>query len=289
MSSRVRAARVMVRWQLREALVSPGYFIALGVGIALGYALLDGFARAIDSSGFNWQLRPVSGLVGRAIEGAFGTAFLNGIFSEGPFPLVFLASYAPVFLFVSISSAFKLGMEKNAGAIELLSYGPADGTAYLIASFGKDLALLAVAALFLLVFMTVAAPLYNFALGPGLVTVLLSGFFLSAAFLAWGILASALAGNASSSVAIFLGVLILFFVLLLGSLSIASSTVRSVSSVIAWTIQWVSPFFYASLGLTAFSAGDVPGFILGLALQMVLAAVLLFAGHLAMSARGVRA
>lgn len=289
MKGRIRAAAVMSRWQLREALISPGYFITLAAGILLGCALLGGFARAIDSSGFNWQLRPVPALLCRAIEGAFGKTFLEGVFSEGPFPLVFLVSFAPVFLYVSLSSVFKIGLEKNAGAVELLGYGPADGTSYILASFAKDLALIAFSILFILVFMAAAAPLYNFALGSGLVAAVLSGLFLSAALLAWGILASTLAVNASSAIAIFLGVMILFLALLLGSFSIVGTTVRSVSSVLAWSIQWVSPFYYGANGLVASSAGDVTGLILALVLQACLSAAIMFVGHLVVAARGVRA
>jgi hypothetical protein len=80
-----------------------------------------------------------------------------------------------------------------------------------------------------------------------------------------------------------------FLFILAGSLSIASPSVRTVSSIAAAIVQWISPFFYASLCVRAAQAGSAAGVLGGIGLLVVLATVLLAAGHIAISRRGVRA
>jgi len=289
MSGRARAARVIAKRQVFEALVSPGLYIALVAGLFLGYALVSGFARAVDSSGFNPQLRPLYDIIGRGLEGAFGKTFVDALFAEGPLPFAFSVSFAPVFLYIAVSSVFKFGLEKNAGAVELVAYGPADGTSYLIASYVKDLLLSLFSILVLLAFMVAAAALYNYLAGPELFVAAVVAFFLSLALLAYGSLASMLTVNASSSLALFLGIIAFLLVVLFGSFAIVGEYVRTLSTVIARAVQWVSPFFYGNLSLRANAAGDPLGFVGGLALLAVLAVVILTASHFIISARGVRA
>ena len=289
MSHRARAAGVIARRQVLEALISPGLYIALVAGLFLGYSLVSSFARAVDSSGFNPQLRPLYDFLGRSLEGAFGKTFVDSLFAEGPLPFAFALSIAPVFLYISVSSVFKFGLEKNAGAVEMLAYGPADGTSYFIASYVKDLFLALLAILFMLAFMVLAAAMYNFVAGPQLFLAALVAFFLSLALFAYGVLASMLTANAASSLALFLGIVVFFLVVLLGSFSIVSDYVRNLSSVVAWAVGWISPFFYGNLSLQAVSAGDSVGFVGGLALLAVLAAAVLLASHLIIRVRGVRA
>ena len=289
MSDRARAARVIAKRQVFEAVVSPGLYVSLVVGLFLGYALVSSFARAVDSSGFNPQLNPLYDIVGRALEGAFGKTFVDGLFAEGPLPFAFWVSFVPVFLYITVSSVFKFGLEKNAGAVELVAYGPADGTAYLVACSIKDLLLTLAAIVVELLFLLVAAALYNYVAGPGLFVAALVAFFLSLALSAYGSLASMLTMNASSALALFLGIVAFFLVVLFGSFAIVGEYVRSLSTVIAYAIQWISPFYYGNLSLQASTAGSPLGVIGGLALLAVLAALVLTASHFIIRARGVRA
>ncbi len=289
MSDRARAARVIATRQVFEALISPGLYIALVVGLFLGTFLVSGFARAVDSSGFNPQLHPLYDLVARALEGAFGRTFVAALFAEGPLPFAFAVSFLPVFLYIAVSSVFKFGLEKNAGAVELIAYGPADGTSYLIASYVKDLLLVLLSSLVILAFMVAAAALYNYVAGPELFLTALVAFFLSLALFAYGVFASMLTMNASSSLALFLGIVAFFLVVLFGSFAIVGDYVRSLSTVVAGVVQWFSPFFYGNLSLQAHAAGNPLGFFGGLALLAVLSGVVLAASHFIIRARGVRA
>ena len=199
------------------------------------------------------------------------------------------ASFLPVFLWLAISSSFRFGQEKAAGVLELLSYGPADGTLYLMASFLKDIAVAAASLLLIAAFLWLTAALGNLVLGPLFLFSLPVIFFLALAVLAYGSLFSAISSSASSALASFLGIMVLYILVLVGSLSIASESVHSVAAAAATIVQWFSPFFYASLCMKAVQGGSVAGFLAGIGLLLGLALALLVAGHIAISIRGVRA
>jgi ABC-type multidrug transport system permease subunit len=219
----------------------------------------------------------------------FGNTFVAKLFAEGPFLLALLVSFLPVFLFLAISSVFRFGQEKNAGAVELLTYGPADGTAYLLASFIKDVAFAAASLLLITLFLWLAAAIGNLVLGPLFLLLLPVLLCASLAVFSYGVLCSILASNASSALAAFLGTLLLFLVVLAGSFSIASASVRTVSSVAAAIIQWFSPLFYTSMCVRAAQGGAAGSFLGGIGLMLVLSAALLGLSHLAVRRRGVRA
>ncbi len=289
MRRRFHAAVVIARRQAFETLLAPGLYVTLALGLLLGFFLVAGFAASIDTAGFNPTLTPLYDLLGRFLAGSFGAAFVGKLFAEGPFLLALVVAFLPVFLFLAISSVFRFGQEKTSGAIELLTYGPADGTSYIIASFLRDVAFTAAALLVIAAFLWAAAALGNLVLGPMFLTLLPVLFVLSLAVSAYGVLCSVLSANASSALAAFLGILLVFLLILAGSLSIASGSVRTVASIAAAIVQWVSPFFYASLCVRAAQAASAGGVLGGLGLLAVLTALLLSAGHLAISRRGVRA
>ena len=91
-------------------------------------------------------------------------SFLEKLFSEGPFQFVFYISFIPVFLYLSFSTVFHFGLEKKVGAIELLAYGPVDGTSYFLAFYIKDVVLTILYLLVLVLFLSAAALLNNLVL-----------------------------------------------------------------------------------------------------------------------------
>jgi small-conductance mechanosensitive channel len=289
MNRRFHAAVVIARRQAFETLLAPGLYVTLALGLLLGFFLVTGFAASVDTAGFNPTLHPLYDTLGRFLTGTFGLAFVQKLFAEGPFLLALVVAFLPVFLFLAISSVFRFGQEKAAGAVELLTCGPADGTSYIVASFLRDVAFSAGSLLAIAAFLWAAAAMGNLVLGPMFLSLLPVLFVLSLAVFAYGILCSVLSASASSALAAFLGILVVFLVILAGSLSIASESVRSVASVAAAIVQWISPLYYAALCVRAAQAGSAAGVLGGLGLLVVLGAVLLAAAHLAISRRGVRA
>lgn len=288
MSTRIHAARVIARRGIFETIISPGYYLALSIGLLLGYSLITGFVKSVDSSGFNFQLNPVYGLIYRSFEGAFGKTFVEQLFAEGPFLFALFVSFSPVFLYLMISSVFRFGLEKKVGAIELLTYGPADGSAYFMASMIKDILLTGLTMVVLLIFLFIAALLNNFVLGPMVSYSFLMLFFLATSIYAYGILASVITENPASAIAIFIGVMAFFVVIMMGSFIIVSSYVRNLASVFAWMIQWFSPYFYWGLALRAVEAGNTGFFGLSLAFLGILTATILLLSHIILRVKGVR-
>jgi len=288
MNHRLHATRVIARRRIQELLLSPGFYVAAALGLLLGYLLVSGFARAVDSSGFDFRLHPVYDLIGRSLEGAFGGVVVQKLFAEGPFQLALYVAFAPVLLFLAASSVYRFGLERKVGAVELLAYGPADGTSYFLAFLSKDLlaTLLYLAAL--TGFLAVAAALHNLVLGPTFFQCLALLPFVSAAVYAWGVFASTLTDNSASALAVFLALMVFFLVVFLGSFTIASGYVASLSTVLAWIVRWVSPLYYWDQALRSGGVARWPLYALNRALLLVAAAAVLTASHFILRARGVR-
>ena len=288
MNRRLRSALVIAKRQALETLLSPGLYISLSAGLALGFYLVKSFAASVDSSGFNPRLSPVYDLLERALSGAFGTAFAGALFAEGPCLLAFIVAIVPVLAFLAIASVFRFGLEKNAGAVELLAYGPADGSSYLIATFIKDfafgLASLAITALCL----ATAAALGGLATGAMFLAALPISAFLSAAVFAYGVFFSIISRNAASALSLFLAFLLVLLVILAGSLSVATGSARVLAAAAAAVAGWLSPFFYATLSLRAAEEGRLWGMLAGILLMVALSGTLLFASHFLCRRRGVR-
>jgi hypothetical protein len=289
MSARLHASAVIARRQAFETLLSPGLYVTLAAGLVMGFFLVSGFSTSIDSAGFNPMLSPLYELISRVLAGSFGEAFVGKLFAEGPFTLALVVSFLPVFLFLSISSVFRFGQEKNAGAVELLTYGPSDGTSYFVASFLKDVVFTAAALLIIAAFLWITADMGNLVLGPLFLVSLPILFLLSLAAFAYGILCSILSSNASAALAGFLGILVIFLLVLAGDFAVAGSSVRTVASVMAAVLQWISPFYYAALCSRGFQAGSILGLLGGMGLLIVLTAAILVVSHFIIRRRGVRA
>jgi hypothetical protein len=289
MSHRLHATRVIARRRMLELALSPGYYVSATLGLVLAYLLVAGFERSVDSSGFDYHLHPVYDFIGRFLEGAFGGAVVQKLFAEGPFQLVLPVAFLPVLLFLAMSSTYHVGLERKVGAVELLAYGPADGTSYLMAFLVKDVlaTLLYLAAL--TGFLAVTAALYNLVLGPAFFYGLVLLPFASVAVFAWGILASTLTDNSASALAVFLAVMVFFLSVFLGSFAIISDYVASLSTTLAWIVQWLSPLYYGEQALRAAEVAAWPWYALNLLLLLVVATAALAASHFILKARGVRA
>jgi hypothetical protein len=288
MNDRLHATAVIARLRIREALIGAGTYVAMTVSLLLGYLLVAGFTRSVDSSGFDFQLHPVYQLIGRTLAGALGTTFVEKLFAEGPYLFTLYASFLPVLLYVAVNSVFHFGLEKRVGALELLCYGPADGTSCFLAALINDVLLTVMYLAVMIVFLQITALQNNLALGPSFFLNLPVLLCVSIAMHAYGILASTLADNSASAIALFLGMMLFFAVILIGSFAIVSGYVRNLASVLAWVFQWISPLFYWDLALGYAESGAWGLYLLGNLLLLLLAAVVLWCSHVIIEARGVR-
>ena len=289
MKASIRSGLVIGWRQLFESLLSPGFYIMLSVGLALGSVLVAGFTGSIGSSGFDPQASPLYDLISRSLSGAFGSTFVEKLFAEGPFLFALVAAFLPVSVYLAIASVFRFAQERSAGAVELLVYGPADGTSYILAAFLKDLILSAVSLAFIAAAFAVEAALTNLLLGPLFLWALAALFLLSASFFAYGLLCSIVVVSSSSAIALFLGISLVFSLVFAGSFTIVGAPVRTLSSTAAAFLSWISPFFYAGMIFRGVQAGSQGAVLAGLLLLAFLSALLVLAGRLIIDAKGVRA
>jgi hypothetical protein len=288
MNERLNATKVLSRQKIYETFISPGFFIAETIALLLAYFLVSGFVKSIDSAGFNYQLYPLYDLISRFISGSFGIAFFKLLFAEGPFLFILYISLFPIIFYLAINSVFRLGLEKKVGAIELVTYGPADGSSYFMASFIKDIFFTLIHFLVMIIFLTFAAKINNLVLGSSFLQAIIPAFLLVIALFSFGILAHVVSENPASAIVIFLGIILLFVMLLMGSFTIVSGYVQNLSAVFSWIIKWVSPFFYWSISLRALETESLGFFTLGAGLSLVLTMTILFFSHIILKKKGVR-
>ena len=288
MSQRSHAARVISQRQAQEAILSPAPWLALAIGLLLGYLFVAAFVGAVDTSGFDPDANPLMHFTVSALTGAFGTTLVEKIFSQGPFPLAIAIAAGPYVLYLGIAAVLRFGLEKSTGVIELLSYGPSDGTSYVLASMLKDAVFSAAGLGAVLLFLLACSGVFNLSLGPLAVSSMPVLFLSVLACLAWGNFCSILASNAASALALFAAIMAFCLALLIGTYAIASASVHGLVAVAAGVLQWLSPFFYASVSIRSFSHGNVLGFVAGLGLLALLSAALLAGSHVLVSRRGIR-
>ena len=175
------------------------------------------------------------------------------------------------------------------GAIELIAYGPADGTSYYLASFAVDLALSIVSILLICAFFFIAATLNNLILGPTFFYNLPLLILFSGAVYAYGVLASVTSDNITAAMAVFIGIFVFFLVVMVGSFSIVTGYVQSLARVLGGVVNWFSPFQYWNWGLRGMRSANLLLYLSGNALLLVLSGISLAASHFITKLRGVRA
>jgi hypothetical protein len=278
----------MSKRRIFETFISPSLYFAVTVGLLLGHFLVSGFASAVDTSGLNYFLNPIYELIGRSLSGTFGTTYVIKLFSEGPFLFAFHIAFIPFIFYLAVSSVFRFGFEKNVGAMELLMYGPADGTSCFLAFNIRNMVFTFLYSVALLFFFWITSTINNMVLGPQFFYAFIMIFFLSLAIYAYGTLTSVLSNNASVGTAVFTGILIFFILIQMGSFTIVTGYVRNLSMVVASLFKWISPLYFWSRGLAFIEYNHYGGFFLSILLLLVLTAVLLAISHFIIRSRGVR-
>ena len=286
MNLRYHSGKVLTKQRVFETFISPGFYIALTTGLLIGYFLVSGFLNAIDSNGFNPTLNPVYDLIVRSIAGTFGNIFVVKLFAEGPFIFALHMSFAPMIIFLIINTISKFGFEKNAGALELISYGPADVTSSFIGFFVKDLFYSIVSLSIYIIYFLLLSRFNNLLLGPGFYFSVVMLLFLSAAIFAYGILLTIITGSNGSGIALFTGVFFFFSFIQIGAYTIINNYVRTLASAISWIIKWISPIYYWGTGLVSIDYS--PGlYLICLLCLSVLSLILLFISHFVIQKKGV--
>jgi len=288
MNDRWHATVTLAKRRIFETFISPSLYVAISAGLLLGFFLVSGFVSAVDSSGLNYFLNPVYELIARSLSGTFGSTYVLKLFAEGPYLFALHVAYIPFLIYLSISGVYRFGFEKNVGAMELIMYGPADGTSCFLAFILRNLLFTDLYSVILLLFFWITALVTNMVLGPQFFYALAMMFFLALAIYAIGSLTSVVSGNSSVGTALFAGILIFLVLIQMGSFTIVSGYVKSLSSVIASLVKWISPLFYWNTGLSSMDYGYVGGYLLNMVYLVVLAAVLLAVSHFIVKSRGVR-
>lgn len=276
---RAHAALVIAQRLLFETMIGPGIYVAACCALLAAHALVTEFALSIEPGGFNPERTALYRLVYELIVSAFGQTFFDGLFAEGPFVLAYTVSFGLLAVYFASGSVTRLAMERRVGAMELVCYGPADGTSCLLGALGRDMALSLCSALLLLAFLGVLSLRHNLAMGPHLASAAAALFLLAFAVSSMGLLCASLATRAASAAALFTGLLLLFAVLLAARYAGVTGYARTLASALSGALQWFSPLFWWDLAVRMAERGALPACV-GLLPLAALSASYLTAAHL---------
>ena len=305
MRRRRRAVLAILRFKLREAALTPGYYVVLALALAGLYVLVRAFVAGVDGGGFVcagvslaedaeawntcYRQTPVYAVLGRVVTAAFGATFANALFADGPFQIGLPVALVPCCAFAALMSVLGQGLEKRVGMMELVICGPADGASYLIATLARDVIVATIAAVAIGMFCLLAAAAFNMALGIRFLPTALACLLVAAAFFGYGLLANAVADGPAGAVALLLLVILVFAALFVGSYALVGGYVVTLSAVLAAPLQWLSPLYYLGVAYTAMSAGNAAGYLVGLGGLILVTAAATTAGAVVVRWRGVRA
>ena len=289
MKARIHAAKTISKRMLFELFIHPWFYIFLAAGLLSGLSAILMFLQSIGPSGVTQV--DVGGLYNPYIGfllNSFGPVFLEKLFRQGPFFFALCYSCYPMVIYLSMSTAFKFGYEKNVGALELIVYGPADGTSYLIASLIKNMLASMIFLIILFLFFALGALLNNLVLGSTFFFAFFLLFFFLTALYCYAIFSSSISNGPASACAISILFYIVFLSLQIGIFQIIQKDVRYYSHIISRILQWISPVYYWYKGMESVEYANSTGYFLNLLFLVLLSSVLLLASHFILKKNGVQ-
>lgn len=288
MKTRLHAAKILSGRMLFEMFIHPWFYIFLVLTLVSGLSVILMFLLSIGPSGvIKINLGELNNPYIELLLLSFGSTFLEKLFKEGPFFFAMCYSCYPVFLYLSMSTAFKFGYEKNVGALELISYGPADGTSCFMAFLIRNIIATLITFIILFLFFLLSAILNNLALGYTFFYALLLLFFFFISMYSYVVFSSSLSNSAASALAVSIILYVIFFSLQIGAFQIMRKDVRLYSIIISKVVQWISPVYYWYKGMEAVEYGNISGYFFNLLILLLISFLLLFASHFILKKKGV--
>jgi len=285
---RLRAVRVLARRRLLEHLLTPATWVLATFGLVLAFLIVEGFVRSVDSSGFDFSLHPPYEIIYGIIGSAFGVTYVRQLFGDGPFAFASLVAFAPVLLYLCLTSIQRFGQERRSGVVDLVAAGPADVPAYLF-SFGAADTLVVVAYLALTgLFLAISGIVWNLAFGLTLVAYLLELLFFAASLLGLALFLVSLVRQPASAVALFLMVAAALAFAEVLSFAMVGGGPGSGAIVASWVLRWLSPFYYLDAARMAARSEQTLQFFSALLGQAVLCAAFLTGAYLTARSRGTQ-
>ena len=285
---RLHAMRVLTRRRLIEQLMTPATWLLATFGLILVFLLVQAFVKSVDSSGFDFSLNPLYQIIYGIIGSAFGVTYVRQMFADGPFAFSLSVGFAPIILYLSLTSIQRFGYERRSGMVDLVAAGPADEPAYLF-SFGAADVMVAAAQLILMgLFLALCGMVWNMATGLPVLMYLLGLLFFAVSLLGLALLFGAILPQPASALALFLLALAILAYADIASFTVVGGGFRSVANTASWALRWLSPFYYLDMGQMAVRSGHGSQFLAALFGQASLCVAFVLGGHMAARSRGGR-
>jgi hypothetical protein len=265
MNMRLQAAFALLKPKLKDLLLNPGVFVAAAVSTALGLVAVKSFTTIVGSGRLLFEQNPLYFLIRKTIEPLFGETVFTKLFSEGPFLFSLFIAMVPFFVYMLFFSAYSLGFEKNSGVVTLISFGPADYSAFSLSNILRDMIFTAAFMLYLLVFFLLLKGYFGLALGARFWVCYVLFFFLFLALFSLVPLVVALTRSPGNSVLLLIVISAALLIVDISSFIIAGTYIETLAELLSSGFRWISPFSYFRFGLTAVEGAGLPALAAGIA------------------------
>jgi len=253
---------VLLRVHIKEPFLNPSYYVAMVISSIIGYLPIRSFIKAIGPQGFRPEQSPLFSNITGAMERLFSSVFVQNLFSEGPFLFALYVAFIPVVAYVLISSIVTYHQHRDQGVIEMLRFGPFDSSGYIIALFIKDIISIFIYAIYLTFFFFAVSRFNNLLLGPMFGWSLISLLIGTLLLCAYGKLSMVATDSTIGSLFLLIAIFSIFVLIQLGTYSIVSESIHTLSSLVSMVTRWISPLYYITLIQTGFTLSSLT-YILG--------------------------
>lgn len=272
--TRARAARVIALRDLSATLRGQGIWAVLSVSFILVSYLS----------------------VGRSLW-AIGTTGIVPMQNPFEYPLLLITTIASGYL--TFCCMVGIARDRDEGTLEILFYGPVDAASYVAGKYIQAMLAFLVAAACAAGYCLVASLLTNLTVSSHVLQLIVLSFFTGSVVIAFGILLSIISRRLAGSIALFIGLMLIFVlidaahrvVLLLPVEQMSSGLVqvRVLLETLNDFMDWVSPPAYLRRGHEALQTGHASQYVISVLSCVVYTLMLLVGAGITLRHKGVGA
>lgn len=218
-----------------------------------------------------------------------------------PLFLPILVSTGLVSLYLGVIASVSVSRERDRKTLEVLMYGPVDGSAFLMGIFFAQLLIFLIAVAFLFIWSNLAVWVLNLVFSVEVIGVLFASILMASVIVAFGLFTAVWGDKTRTALVVFILVL-----LLLAGVQIADQVVsniivsaspsnndpiliiRNALAMLTRLIQWISPYAQLTQAMDALVNHSLISYLMNLGIMLIQSSVLLLGGIRLLSRKGAR-
>lgn len=272
MRQRLHVVKVIARRGIQSTVYGLGIYVAASIAFLVAMFFIRSNIHGVTENGLMVMTNPLN------------------------YPLFIAVIIGATYL--SLTSAIAVSRERDQGTLEVLFYGPIDGTSYLFAKFIEQLVVfLGLAVLYVVIFFGISR-LTNFGMDGSFLGMAGLSVFLTASIVAFGLFLSTISRSTRTAVILLLALLALFLAVDVVASILTSMSAKDMSTTLIYArvavevvnkgLQWISPFAYLNRGIAAVRMGSASQVLSSIVGSLVYTIILLGLAIQFFERKGVR-